>query len=378
MKVSFIQHCLHLLGASIIALDAIAAAPDRFARISSSSDTIYAGQTFDLTLAIYSTGANLDKAVSFSGFPPDTSLFMETFQELPLQQETLDGRMFDVRRFRTRVRAILAGKLRLTPSLQGTLIEETRSYFMVQRHLRPVPIPTEPFLLNVLPLPDNGRPGTFSGAVGVFEFSATASPLNIAPGDIVTIQMHIAGPVLPEGMTPPAILPVTGLKVYDSRLIPDESSTDLHVFRQTVVPTVPSLSCIPAISFTFFNPVARQYETRTAGPFPLTFHTEPSSQTSVYTPPTNAQPKATGSVYPPEVPCTNTTFSTRWRNLFRITPVELFHSPENTDVRMAPSTASTVLFSIQKGSVARISERWEGWLRIETGDGIGWIPLASP
>lgn len=361
-----------------VSMHADTSTPDRFARLTSAPDPIYAGQAFFITLSIYSTGMPLDKSVSISGLPADTNLTLETFQELAAEQEQLGDKLFDVRRFRCRAMCHAGGSYPLTPTLQGTLIEELRSFFFVQRHLRPVMIPVTPFTLRILPLPADNRPDGFTGAVGLFRFQASAAPLNIAPGDIVTVQIQIDGVGLPPGIMPPAVQPVSGLKVYDSRPLTGQCTDETRVFTQTVVPVDPALTHIPAICFTSFNPVAGRYETATAGPFPIVFHAEPATVAPVFSPRTNKNTVShmTGSHASEQIP-RNGFIGSRLL-MKQAATVELLHVPGTTHAHLAPSRTSLVLFTLQKDSLVRIMDRQEGWLRVEAPDGIGWIPVVAP
>lgn len=353
-------------------------APDTFARLAPEPDPIYAGQAFFMTLDIYNTGMPLDKSVSISGLPADTNLTLEPFQELSARQEQAGGRLFDIRRFRCRAVCHTGGNYILKPTLQGTRIEEVRSFFFVQRHLHPVMIPVSPLNLHILALPEEGRPESFTGAVGLFRFQADVKPLHIAQGDIVTVRIQIDGIGLPLTITPPAIRPVPGLKVYDSRPVSGQSTDETRVFTQTVVPMDGTLSHIPGISFTSFNPVAGRYETATAGPFPLTFHAEPATVTPSLPLPTSKHtvPAITNGSSAEREPRRG--FIARWLGGGRVTALELLHVSGTVNAHIAPSRTSLVLFTLKKDSVIRITDRQDGWLRVEAPDGIGWIPAIAP
>jgi hypothetical protein len=344
-------------------------APERFARFSTQPTRLYAGQLFDLTLAIYITGDTLDKSITISGMPPPNALHCNPFQELPVQQEAVEDRLYEVRRFRARSMAPAAGPLVIAPTLQGTLLRETRSYFFVQRQTFPTAFSTEPFVLTILPLPTQGCPPTFSGAIGDFRLVAKASPVDIAVGDLVTIEVVIEGIGLPEALTPPTLPPVNGVKAYEVKPVPAEDSASTRTFRQTVVPTDPSVSALPALSFTFFNPRTSQYETKTVGPFPLTFHAERAPIQSVYTPRTNAT-----STPPPQPP--NTVSPEIWKRFllrFVRTPAEQINVPRDTEVRLAPTMGAIVLFTLKYDTAAKVESRSEDWTRIESPEGTGWI-----
>lgn len=85
--------------------------------------------------------------------------------------------------------------------------------FMLDREIRmtqsrPVSVMAEATGIQVLPLPEQGRPASFSGAVGTFTVSATAKPVNVAVGDPITVTLAItdqSGASNLESLQPPAL-----------------------------------------------------------------------------------------------------------------------------------------------------------------------------
>lgn len=357
-----------IFGLSLLSPSLSLSAPDRFARFSTHPVRIFAGQTFDLTLSLYNTGETLDQAVNISDMPPTGTFHCSPFQELALQQETVDSRTYEIRRFRSHAIAPTSGSIILSPSLQGNIIREQRSYFFVQRLSSSTQIPVEPLTLTVFPLPTEGRPYNFSGAVGEFQLSAKAFPLDIAVGDLITIETRIEGIGLPENLPAPSLPRANGITVYPAKYIPSESTATSRVFRQTVVPLEPSLSKLPAITFTFFNTLTCKYETQTTDPFPVTFHAEKAPVQSVYTPNTS-----TSNISSPKP--TALTSSLWKRILSYVNPAtdEQLNITQDTKVHLAPSEGAMVLFQLKRGVSVTVESRSEDWIRIESAEGTGWI-----
>jgi hypothetical protein len=65
-------------------------------------------------------------------------------------------------------------------------------------------------------------------------------------------------------------------KTYEPRLVSKDinpsTATGRKVFEQVVIPKSDQVKELPALSFSYFNPLTHQYETITRGPFPLTVH----------------------------------------------------------------------------------------------------------
>src|SRR6202162_5645511 len=58
---------------------------------------------------------------------------------------------------------------------------------------RDMTIESSPTRLKVLPLPTEGQPENFSGAVGDFQVSSDVSPAGVAAGEPLTLRLHISG-----------------------------------------------------------------------------------------------------------------------------------------------------------------------------------------
>jgi len=69
--------------------------------------------------------------------------------------------------------------------------------------------------LVVKPLPENGKPATFQGAVGSFRLSATLDRDKVKQNEPVTLKMVIEGEGNIETITRPKVPTLTGFKTYD-------------------------------------------------------------------------------------------------------------------------------------------------------------------
>lgn len=120
--------------------------------------------------------------------------------------------------------------------------------------------------LNVKPLPESGKPATFTGAVGDFDFSVTTSKSSLNASESLQAKVEVTGKgnlklfQLPEPSLPSA------LEVYDPEF--DESvRTTLSGMEgkvannYTIVPAFKGRYPIPSIAFSYFNPKTGQYST---------------------------------------------------------------------------------------------------------------------
>jgi len=116
-----------------------------------------------------------------------------------------------------------------------------------------------------LPLPSQDRPADFSGAVGSFTLSFTASPTNVAVGDPITVRVQISG------RGPIDSLPVPSQAAWrDFKTYPPTTKVDFtdplgqqgtKNFEQVIVPQNAEIKELPGFAFSYFDPVTRSYRT---------------------------------------------------------------------------------------------------------------------
>ena len=123
--------------------------------------------------------------------------------------------------------------------------------------------------IDVKPLPSNGKPGDFSGAVGSFEFNMTSNKNILKATEAFNLKLEVSGKgnlklfKLPKPNLPSA------LEVYE----PEHSekvSTNLSGMRgsisdtYTVVPNAQGRYPIPTVSFSYFDLNTETYKTLTS------------------------------------------------------------------------------------------------------------------
>lgn len=132
---------------------------------------------------------------------------------------------------------------------------------------RPMTIRSEGVSLNVLPLPEEGRPRDFSGAVGRFDFEASAAPGEVNAGDPVTLKMKISGEGSLKAVQFPVLKNAGSFKTYDPQVKEEGTAKTLE---QVIIPQSHEITQVPVIEFSYFDPRLKKYQTISRGPFPLT------------------------------------------------------------------------------------------------------------
>ena len=136
-----------------------------------------------------------------------------------------------------------------------------------------VTLGSEPEVLTILPLPAANRPANFAGAVGRFEITATATPVNVTAGDPITLRVAVSGSGAFDRASTDGLPNAAGWKTYPpkSTFEPADSAgyQGTKTFEQVAIPKDDNVKEIPALRFSFFDPETRRYETRTTAPIPV-------------------------------------------------------------------------------------------------------------
>jgi len=137
------------------------------------------------------------------------------------------------------------------------------------RLLKPAPIQ-----LTVIPFPEQGKPANFNGAVGNFRMTASVDQTEVKQNESVTLTIQIEGEGNIETLKQPGIPDMEAFKVYES-----DSKSDLFkngfviggkkTFEIVFIPLEAGDLLIPKLSFSFFNPRTKQYQTLFTPAFPL-------------------------------------------------------------------------------------------------------------
>ena len=138
---------------------------------------------------------------------------------------------------------------------------------------KPIVLHSDSTPVKVQPLPVQGRPADFSGAVGKFDLSAEASVAKAMTGDPITLKLKITGQGNFDRVTTTGLVSSAAWKGYkpNGQFEPADSDgfAGTKIFEQSIVPTQSGSSEIPAVSFSYFDPDSRSYVTKTAGPIPV-------------------------------------------------------------------------------------------------------------
>ena len=129
---------------------------------------------------------------------------------------------------------------------------------------QPVTIASEPLELNVLPLPQKGRPTDFSGLVGSFKIKAHLEPTKIKAGGSATLTVLLSGRGNVKRIPDLKLPELEKIKVYaDQPVLTEETDArglaGSKTMKWALVPEKEGEYRIPSLSISFFDIESKQY-----------------------------------------------------------------------------------------------------------------------
>lgn len=123
--------------------------------------------------------------------------------------------------------------------------------------------------IRVKPLPSEGKPADFSGAVGTFDFKVNTNKDHLNANESLQLDVEISGKGNLKLFSIPAVKLPSSLEVYEPEFT-ENIKTDLGGMRgsiknsYTVVPQFKGTYPIPSFSFSYFDPKTGKYHTLTS------------------------------------------------------------------------------------------------------------------
>jgi hypothetical protein len=276
-----------------------------FAEVDVAKKTAYVGEVVPVEVRLYLTAGVRAEVTSVIEIPGDGFTVQKTPE--PLQQsEMRNGTEYNVFTYRTVMTPSKAGKLSVGPteipfvaqvprpgrsqlrSFGGTLFEDFFDFSERRRFNAKAPAVE----IDVKPLPAEGRPKNFSGAVGHFSFQADGSPTRLKVGDPITMRLKVSGTGNFDRVTAPTIENGNGWQAYDAsekfEPVDPLKTTGAKTFELPIVPDGPYHET-PTFAFAFFDPKTEKYETLRSKPQAVTIGGVPAA-------PAPAKPEIVSSV----------------------------------------------------------------------------------
>ena len=137
----------------------------------------------------------------------------------------------------------------------------SRSYTNVQKNIE-----TPTLSMEVKSLPENGKPASFSGAVGNYKFTASIDADETSTNEAMTMTVSVSGSGNLELLNLPAPNFPPDFEVYDPKVVSGvetngQGMSGTRKAEYLVIPRRAGDFVIPPIEFSYFDPAQQQYVT---------------------------------------------------------------------------------------------------------------------
>jgi hypothetical protein len=286
-----------------------------FVRLRLPKRELYVGEIVPVDIQV---GVRAGLAASISGLPTlnGDAFMLNKLSSKPEQaQENIDGQPYSVLTWHSALAVVKPGdfslnvetpltvKMRVAPQRrprlpQGmfgdSMMDDAFSDSFFQDFFggtteKEITVASEAETLKVLPLPTEGRPAGFDGAVGKFEVASELSAAQGAAGDPLTLRLKVTGAGSFDRVNSAVLGQVDGWKTYKptAKFEPADNAgySGEKDFEQAVIPMQPGRQIVPALTFSFFDPDTRRYETKLTAPLSVEVSPAPAESLDAATAP---------------------------------------------------------------------------------------------
>lgn len=139
--------------------------------------------------------------------------------------------------------------------------------------------------INVKPLPENGKPIDFTGAVGSFDFKVTTSKDELSATEALQAKVEVYGNGNLKLFKLPKLTLPSSLEVYEPEY-KENVTTNLSGMKgrisnsYTIVPSYQGKYPVPSISFSYFDLETKSYKTISSGELIINVNEGPTNSTA--------------------------------------------------------------------------------------------------
>ncbi|MDR3049662.1 MAG: BatD family protein [Elusimicrobiota bacterium] len=258
-----------------------------FVESSINKKTVYENEKVVYRFSFYT---NMDLASNPEYYPPDFGGFWNDGSQPKNRQTVIDGVRYNVSELETVLYPISTGDKNISPSRLRVAVRDfsmpdnvdkfIAQFFANAGQTQVKDLETKNLKIKVLPLPQEGRPNNFFGAVGEFKIKAFVDKTQVNTNDPVTLTVEVSGDANMKSVVKLDFAVENSLRKYDT--IVSKATADSKVFSTILIPLTPGEKTIPQIELSFFNPKTKKYETVRTQTIKFIASGEPVQEEDVY------------------------------------------------------------------------------------------------
>ncbi len=315
--------------------------------------SVYVGEPFKIELEFFlSQNAELRFAQP-TQLPPQIQLGKAT--PLANKSTTEDGKTVFIQSYAIDAIATAPGEIKIPNSKLNVETTEVYQYGLFSSQSKTVHTPTlqwQPF--TVKPLPDEGKPANFTGAIGSFTIDATLEPDTLSIGDIAKLTVTISGSgILDKSKLQLPKLDEANFKQYQAEELPTKND-ELAKITASIVPVSTQQTEIANITFNYFDTADGQYKILQAEPILVNYVEKKEEKATIRT-----------------IEIDNDSHSREEEEVIEGSYIRLYLAPDKSSkatYKLNPDDKITVLEETPNGKWRRI--------RLESGRS-AWQPLSN-
>lgn len=244
---------------------------DVFIVTSVDKERAYQGEQITLSFKFYRRVSLWDQPQY--GAPELSGFWVEQLDERGEYYENVEGIRYRVVEIQTALFGTAPGTKTIGPATL-TYRADRPGFTFFSTGARPVTLRTEPIDVEILPLPADGRPDDFGGAVGRYSIKASLESRRIPELEPVTLTVTISGTGNVRTVPEPELPDLPDLKVYESGSSTDTSAKSGAVsgakrYEYVLVPQSSGAKTIPGFALSYFDPSKGAYQRSVTGEIAL-------------------------------------------------------------------------------------------------------------
>ena len=262
----------------------------------------YVGEQVTITYKLYTrvglANVRYDRMPSYTGFWMEE---MYSAQHLDYQEEIIDGKRYSVSTLkRIALFPTVTGEQQIAPlsMLCDVQIARRRSLFdsffddpldPIYSRTRQTRIESETQTIDVLPLPEAGKPDTFKNAVGQFKITASIDQAVAEVSQPLTLTVILSGKGNIKTLEAPVLPTMANFKQYASESKENINANNLRIggfktYSYVLIPVISGVNQIEPPAFPYFDPATKSYKIASTNPITITVASEKWDPTTGFMP----------------------------------------------------------------------------------------------
>lgn len=252
-----------------------------YVRLSVPKREVYVGESVPVEMEV---GMRSGFVASINGLPKltDDNFALNNLSHQPERTEKLiNGELFVLLTWRSTVAVVKPGsfslsaevpltvKIRTRPKRESSMDDRFGDPFWQNLFGATIPkdinVTSPAQQLTVHELPAEGRPVDFHGAIGTFSITSDVTPAKADVGDPLTLRMRVTGSGNFDRVDSSMLDHLDQWKTYPPKSSFNTSDpiglSGMKTFEQPVIASKPGVQALPGLTFSYFDPDKRRYET---------------------------------------------------------------------------------------------------------------------